>query len=263
MPDSGSYGPEEGGRCRLLAFRTADTHLHLLAACGRETAGELARRVEIALRRTLALGVPFSPARIKPILDQHHLSSAFLYVLRQGERHGLESDRWCEASNLPDLLGMRVLGTYTAADTRKLLPRLERADLVEILAADLEAPIVSLAPLGEAAAAAACLPTLDGRSLEAIEARRAALEVAGGQIASEELARLLNISAPTLRRMRGRVARPELTRAVTLQLRVRQESVPAGCDVPAPEAAAPRSTGGPDGGGRRQTDHQRQRGITP
>ena len=52
----------KAGRSRgLLAFRAADTHLHLQVACGRPEAGELARRLEIALVRALRLAVGFAP----------------------------------------------------------------------------------------------------------------------------------------------------------------------------------------------------------
>ena len=53
----------KAGRSRgQLAFRAADTHLHLQVACDRPEAGELARRLEIALVRSLRLAVGFAPA---------------------------------------------------------------------------------------------------------------------------------------------------------------------------------------------------------
>jgi hypothetical protein len=66
----------------LLSFRLADTHLHLLAACDRDEAGQLARRVEISLAQKLSLDVSFVPAYFKAVDDGRHLYRAFLYVPR-------------------------------------------------------------------------------------------------------------------------------------------------------------------------------------
>jgi len=131
---------EVGREFGLLCFRGADTHGHVELACNRDAAGEFARRVEIAL--TLGLGVDggFQPAWVGPIHDQRHLQATFRYILRQRDHHELESDPFHEASNLPDLLGLRPLGVYTAARVRELLPRVHRDDLLELLGADLGSP---------------------------------------------------------------------------------------------------------------------------
>ena len=92
---------------RLLAFSAPDTHIHLLAASCRAAAGKLAHRVEVAARHWLCLDVGFSRAEYEPVKDQAHLRNAFIYIMRQYQRHGVQSDPCHEASNLPDLLGMR------------------------------------------------------------------------------------------------------------------------------------------------------------
>jgi hypothetical protein len=204
----------------LLAFRAADTHLHLEVACARAAAGELARRIEIALGRCLRLGGPFAPAHVRAIESQRHLQNTFHYILGQDARHGLSSDPLFEASNVPDLLGARLLGGYTLANVRAHLPRVRAHDL------PLELPDSpahrSLAQLADAAAAAACLGELHGKSQAVRDARCAALALANGRASVAELASLLAITAPTVRHLRAVPARPELVRAIERQLRLRQ-----------------------------------------
>ena len=153
----------------LLAFGLADTHLHLLVACDREAAGQLARRVEISLAQRLCLDVRFVPAYFKSVDDGRHLYRAFTYVLEQSTHHGLEWDPLHEASNLPDLLGLRVLGAYTAVAVRRRLPRIKRPDLLACMGLDELQPMDG--PLEHAVGAtlaAAGLPDLSGKSLDAV-----------------------------------------------------------------------------------------------
>lgn len=60
-------------------------------ACGRDEAGQLARRLEISLAQKLSLEVRFVPAHFKAVDDGRHLR-AFIYVLEQNAHHGLEWD---------------------------------------------------------------------------------------------------------------------------------------------------------------------------
>jgi hypothetical protein len=206
-----------------LAFNGVDTHLHLETAGSGAQASELARRLKLSLVPRLGLEVGFAPARIKPILDQHHLRRTFAYILRQHDHHGYDEDPHHDASNLPDLLGLRLVGGYTAANVRSLLPRVRRADLLAALGlSSLESPAeIPLALLADAAAAAAALPALTGRSVEVVEARRAAVHVAGDHHDSSALARALGCSPRTIRRLRSEPALEPLTRAVALQLHLR------------------------------------------
>jgi len=105
---------EKGRDHELLAFRARGRFLDLLAICDRATAGELARRVEIALANLLDLPSRFAPAAIDDNRDQWHLQSRFRLIL--GRRD--PADPLHEASNLPDLLGLRVLGCFTANNVR-------------------------------------------------------------------------------------------------------------------------------------------------
>lgn len=215
---------------RVLAFRAADTHLHVLVAGSREPAGELARRIEIGLSRRLRPGVPFAAAHIRLVRDQAHLVNTFRYVLDQQQHHGLGVDPFHDASNLPDLLGLRLLGAYTAADVTLFLPRIRRPELIALFGVEIDGPIRSFAALGEAAAAAVALPSLvaGSGSRAALEARRAALAVAGDELSGRELQALLAVSERTLRRLRQRQpADPALVAAVTGQLCARQSAAPA------------------------------------
>ena len=79
---------EQGEHRRLLAFRVADTHVHVLLVGSREQAGSFATYVGCALRWALGLSRPFAPSFVQPVLDQRHLYNAFRYVFRQEQRHG-------------------------------------------------------------------------------------------------------------------------------------------------------------------------------
>ena len=212
----------------LLCFRAADTHMHAVVMGTKEDALELARRVEIALTLRLGHSVGFAPAHVRSIESQHHLQRAFWYVLRQEEHHGLDSDVHHEASNLPDLLGLRPMGAYTADIVRSHLPRVHRAELVERLGlADPIPADLSLVPLAGAAAAALAIADLRGRTREAVLARRAALRVARDLRRPGEAAATLGLSERTARHMaRCRDETPtSVVRAVHLQLALRQPRV--------------------------------------
>ena len=213
-----------GADHQLLAFRVVDTHLHAVVACDRVSAGLFARRIEQSIQARLRPGVPFAPARIRPIEDQWHLQKTFHYVLDQEKRHGIAADPLFEASNLPDLLGMRLLGDYAVPTVKALLPRVRRGDLLDYLRqVDLEAEAPRLDPLAEAAAAAVALPNLAGRSHAAVAARRAAVHLAAGRLTVRQTSELLAIPRATVRRLRSEPTDPLLERAVRRQLALRTQ----------------------------------------
>ncbi|MBN1335216.1 MAG: hypothetical protein JXB39_04590, partial [Deltaproteobacteria bacterium] len=117
----------------LLAFRGSDTHLHAVVLCDRVMAGAIARNLAIRLRWALDLDTRFDATRFQPVQDQRHLSNAVEYVLRQDVRHGFENDRLHDASLLPDLLGLRLLGPEVVRRFREHLPRLGRSSLLGFL----------------------------------------------------------------------------------------------------------------------------------
>lgn len=157
----------------LLAFRWADTHGHLLAMGDRATCAELVRRVEIAIQRRFAPGLPFARPRFRPVYSLWHLSEAFFYVLRQDKRHDLGNDPHRDASNLPDLLGARTRGVWTTVPVRANLARVGRNDLLEVAGWN-QLGAGGIEHLEDAVVNAASLPALEGRSAEVAAARRAA-----------------------------------------------------------------------------------------
>jgi hypothetical protein len=218
----------------LFCFGLPDTHSHAGVECDRSTAGRFAQRLAVGLRQNLGLVVSFGPVRVREIRDQGHLGNAFSYILAQASHHGVDADPWLEATAVPDLLGLRVIGGYLRPRVRALLPRIRRADLLAKLAIkDLDAG-GALDDLGDAAAAIIAVPVLIGRAPGIIDARRAAIAVARGQGAdTARIAELLGISARAVRWLEGTAARPDHVRAIGLQLGLRARLRKASSDFEA------------------------------
>ncbi len=211
----------EAGGAGLLAFRASDNHVHTLFAGDRASAGSFARDVANALHNRLDLPVPFEPTDIRPIRAQGHLGSTFRYVLGNAENHGAAHDRLFEASNLPDLLGMRSIGALTRVRVRAMLPRVDRAFLLALLGIDALAPAFDPALLVEAACAAAALPSLATRTPAAVAARIAAMHVAAPHLSPRESDALLEVPSRTGRRLRGQPRDEALIVAIGLQIDLR------------------------------------------
>ncbi len=209
-----------GDSLGLLAFAIADTHVHVLVSADRLHAGECARRIEISLQRCLAPRVRFQPARIQPVQDQAHLQNAFLYVLRQLERHGLDVDPAHDGTALPDLVGLRVTGSRLEARVAALLPRVDLGTLAGALVIASHAAAPDLSLLADAAAAAFGLAHLTATGLASARARFAAAH-ATEHLQADVVADLLGVSASLVRRLRKRPPSPTEVRAVQLQLRLR------------------------------------------
>lgn len=203
----------------LLAFGLADNHLHLETSDGRAAAGELARVIEISLGRTLCLEVGFAPAYIKPITDARHLYATFRYVLRQPMHHELSVDPRREASNLPDLLGLRTVGAYSRANVRQHLPRIQRADLLALLGVtELDCAQGPVEWIVEAALAAVALPDLRSKSPEAMMARRAIAHLADRRVPARTVAAWLGVREHGVSDLRRGLVDEELAAAIARQL---------------------------------------------
>lgn len=221
-----------GRRHGLLCAKLPDTHLHAENQCDNASAAAFERRVGGALRQQLGTSMQFVAYERKPIRDPSHLLWSFRYTLTQDDRHELDWDPFHEASSLPDLLGARLVGEYTAINVSRALPRVKLEDLYAWLEIKPLVPIATPRPelLEEIEAAtlrAACLLELGRRSAAHLAARRAALAVIGRALSRAEAARRLGVSQATLYRdLQGRVD-PKLERAIRLQLdwsaRVRAE----------------------------------------
>jgi hypothetical protein len=213
---------EIGREFDLLSFGCVDTHLHLVKA-GADGGEEYARRLEIALSLRSESEVGFEPARVKPVLDLWHLYRAFDYALRQDQHHNVPIDPLRDATNLPDLLGLRLAGAYTIANVRRFLPRVDRGQLLGLLGSRaLELADGPVEELPSAAAAAICREQLVGHSRETQAARRAVLAILGDRLAIHAAAELLEVHRVTVRRLRRAPADPALVNAVRLQLGLRR-----------------------------------------
>jgi len=214
---------------RLLAFGVPDNHGHLEVVTNRRGAGRLAHRVEVSAKRRLGLEVGFARAHLEPIRDQRHLKNAFFYILQQNQRHGVQSDPFCEGSNLPDLLGLRVLGQFTANHVRSMLPRVSRSEIMDCFGIKglqlIRSPLAE-APLElimEAAAAALGLPSLRGRNEALSNARTSIVRSVSRSVHQEQLADLFQLSIRTIRRLARRPLDPRLLQAMELQVALRQQ----------------------------------------
>lgn len=216
-------------QAQMVSFGAADSHLHCAVVCPREEAGVFARELERALRRRLALPVPFERARIREITSQAYLRSTFFYALRQESHHGIRLSPLHEACALPDLLGMRCIQPELRERVGRLLPRVTREELMELLGV-LTYRDDDLSHVADAVLAAFALPCFEGSSELVTRARRAGVQAFGDRLSTRELAARLATSERTVLRMRSQPAEPAAVRAVSLQLRLRSATlkVPSG-----------------------------------
>ncbi|MCP4868392.1 MAG: hypothetical protein GY898_06715 [Proteobacteria bacterium] len=203
----------------LLAFKFADNHLHALVFGDEATATEFGRRVEISISKRTRPGVRFAHVHVEAVQTQSHLRNAFRYVFRQESKHGTCIDPLFEASNLPDLLGMRTIGQWTAPHVKRRLPRVTREDLLGFLPVRLGgAPNLEL--LRQSAEVAAGIPHLGWRSCAGLEARVAAVRVADDWLGYRHAPKLLGLGQSTCRRLREYKPRTKMVRAVIAQLQL-------------------------------------------
>lgn len=211
----------EAGADALLCFRASDNHVHSVVLADRAGAGVFARAVANMLWHRLRLPVPFEPARVRPIRDQAHLRNTFDYVLGNAEHHGAPHDTLFEASNLPDLLGLRELGAVTRASVRAALPRVDRPALLALLGVDTLAPRFAAEHLVASACAAVALPSLDAPVRDALPARIAAMHVAAPHLLPGAIDSLLGLPSRTGSRLRATAPVPALVAAIGLQMDLR------------------------------------------
>ena len=109
----------------------------------------------------------------------HEVAGAGLLAFRGSDTHvhllllvGFGSDPWHDASVLPDLLGLRVLGGDVRERVRERLPRVDRRRLLEILGVEALHAGADLAIGVEAAAAAVARADLSGKARCVVAARR-------------------------------------------------------------------------------------------
>ncbi len=183
--------------------------------------------MELSLRPRLALPVGFVSVYREPIRDGRHLANAFTYILKQSTHHGLLWDPLHEASNVPDLLGMRLLGQYTAANVRRYLPRVTRPALITTLGVDSLEPCdgpMELIP--EAVMVASGLADLQGAPPAKVSARKAAVQLMGDRANPRQVAQMLGVSRRTVFRLKRQPADSALVQAARLQLGLMAQQQP-------------------------------------
>lgn len=208
---------------QLLAFYCADTHLHVEVATDLRTASEFVRRIRIAIYNRMRPGVTFQEPRYKPIGDQYHLEKTYLYILDQARRHHLPPDPLRESTNLPDLLGLRILGSYTRELSSRLLPRVSHDRLIERLGLPKdpgpEPPLVDILP--QAVCAACGIHDLRARGKEEREARIAAVHAVSG-LSRPQLAEMFGVDISTVGRARASTPDPLRVAAIQGQIDLRK-----------------------------------------
>ncbi len=160
----------------VYAWCAADNHLHVAAFCTHEQARELARRLQIALLRSLELDVSFERPRLTAINDAAHARSVLTYIIGQATHHCARQDDVHEGNCIHDLVGARVIAPWLPVRVREHFPRVTRAQLLAPLG--LEGFVDQGGLDAEATAAAFALGSLGGRSDEVLAARRATIAVA-------------------------------------------------------------------------------------
>jgi len=237
----------------LLAFRCEANRIRLVAACDEARARRISRQLKLTLRGQIPPEQTFSSTRVELLRDVWHLQATFKSVLSRSE--WVERvDPYQEGSNLLDLLGLRVVGSYTCSTVRAWLPRINRALLLERLGVDdLGAEDLPRAwhTLGESTLAVVAAPDLRERRGRLPAAKRAAVKVASPVLKTEVVARLLCLKPRTVRWLRrddGERVDPDLVCAITLQLQLRAALAPRAGLAGAAGALLPPTPGKPTGG---------------
>ncbi len=208
---------------KLLAWRMADTHLHLLIVNNRREAGEFARVVEMALKRRLDLDIGFSPAYIKQIHGQQHFIKTFFYILGQGQHHKILNDPFHEASNVLDIIGLRTINSHAATLVNQYLPRVNKEAVLNLLNINLDKTIKDFSVLRAATASVVGVDKFHKRVDSEIDVRAAAIKIVGNKLPVSTLAKQLDVSQRTIYRLKKRQANPMIIEALKSQLKMRQE----------------------------------------
>ena len=202
----------------LLAFRVHDHTLRALVQASESATQDFARHLRICLAHRMELATDFRKVRLSPVRGRQQLYWQLLHVLRGP---ALPShDVLAEASNLHDLLALRVVGRTTRLRLRRLLPDLDPASLRSLLPVSDSAtkPILEEL-LSEAAAAAACLPHIDVPGIDGRHAR-AALHLARVALRTRR-GRGPSVTARALQELLAARNGQELVDAVLRQARLR------------------------------------------
>jgi hypothetical protein len=210
---------ERGRDFDLTCFSAAESHLHAHNGGSEEQTRELGRRLSISLTRRQPGVIGFYPSYVEPVRDESHLYSTCRYILRQDKRHDLRLDPLREASNLPDLLGLRVLGRYTAATVQRWLPSLHGRELLGMLKVETLSPVApELQRTITAGLVATGLCSLTPRSDEHHQLKRALVQLLTPSFPTTQIAAAMTLNPRTVRRLRESASSDrELLRAIRRQ----------------------------------------------
>lgn len=207
----------------LLAWRAEGCLLHMLVDATRYDVGELARAVSTRAQQRFGRSsqgrkaTRFLPARVQPVEDPREAAELAVVLLADGD----SEDALHLASNLPDVLGLRLLADYTLPRLCAL-PGFDPARLADSLPEHDEEPRVFVwSTLPQATAAVFGHDGLDERLAWRSEALAAAARVAVPRIGVARTARLLGVGRTSLVRAMDRRLDRSAARAVRLQLAVR------------------------------------------
>ncbi len=167
---------ECGGPFGLVAFRAGTDQLRAIIEGDGGSAQDFARHLRICLSHRMEMGSDFQSVRVSALNTPAQLRWQLMNILRSAPPGG--EDPLCEASNLPDLLGHRLIGRSTRLRLRRLLPEFDPVALTNILPVRLTADDrIDENLLPDAAAAVVCVPHLGLSSRDAMLGR-AALQIA-------------------------------------------------------------------------------------
>ena len=217
---------------RVLTFRAADTHLHFAFLSNQEECLQFSRCVAIALQKQFRYGTPLQPPRLKAFNDIHHLASTFHYILDQERHHHIRIDPLSEASNLPDLTGLRLGGRYACDLLASHLPRVTMADLLGHLGVrDLTPPGLDPRFLLPSASAAIGRVALTRNAPACQQARAAAAHLGRNSLQTRVVAEHLCMDGRSVRRLAALHVPPALVEAVRRQVALRTRLAEGGTDV--------------------------------
>ncbi|MFP6685533.1 MAG: hypothetical protein VB934_12500, partial [Polyangiaceae bacterium] len=192
--------------------------------CSRSRAERLLHRLRNRFACSNGIQEATKNACLTPITSHGALRDTFHRLMKGTPVSIDEADRHHDASNLPDLVGLRVTGDYTRLNVRALLPQIHGPELMAYLDMPGIQPPATAAlwnSLPDAAAAAFALPAIDTRNSGGARARTAAVHTARRHLSVTRMSQLMHIRRRTVRRLDRAKLRPADVRAVRMQLTLR------------------------------------------
>jgi hypothetical protein len=209
----------------LLAFRLVGAELHVLVACSEQRAERLGCRLCAHFAPPERRGQPTVFAWTEAVTTRQALQDAFYRLMKPALGASQHRDGEHEASNLPDLVGLRVNGDYTRLNVRSLLPDVHAPELFAFL----DMPGISpperftiWEELPDAAAAAFAISDVHAPQPDARRARTAAVQTACRHLPVARVSQFMRLRRRTVRRLQRTQIDRDALRAVSMQLMLRR-----------------------------------------